>query len=96
MKETQETKELNRISKHLTPAYDRPTARSMLLGTGLVGFVSNTIGISGSISMATFGMRYSLLSRDLIADSIETIASAHHYDSLLIIMGCDPHFAKYV
>ena len=96
MKETKETKELNRISKHLTQAYDRPTARAKLLGASLVGFVFNTIGISGSISMGTFGMRYSLPSRDLIADSIETIASAHHYDGLLTIMGCDPQFARYV
>ncbi len=55
----------------------------------LVGFVSNTIGVSDGISMGTFGMRYSLPSRDLIADSIETIASAQHYDGLITIMGCD-------
>ena len=55
----------------------------------LVGFVSNTIGVSDGISMGTLGMRYSLPSRDLIADSIETIASAQHYDGLITIMGCD-------
>ena len=55
----------------------------------LVGFVSNTIGVSDGISMGTAGMRYSLPSRDLIADSIETIASAQHYDGLVTIMGCD-------
>ena len=55
----------------------------------LVGFVSNTIGVSDGISMGTAGMRYSLPSRDLIADSIESIASAQHYDGLVTIMGCD-------
>jgi dihydroxy-acid dehydratase len=42
----------------------------------MVGFVANTIGVSDGISMGTFGMRYSLPSREIIADSIETIASA--------------------
>ena len=55
----------------------------------MVGFVSNTIGVSDGMSMGTAGMRYSLPSRDLIADSIETIASAQHYDGLVTIMGCD-------
>ncbi|WP_420448743.1 dihydroxy-acid dehydratase [Candidatus Palauibacter sp.] len=55
----------------------------------LIGFVSNTIGVSDGISMGTLGMRYSLPSRDLIADSIETIASAQHYDGVITIMGCD-------
>ena len=55
----------------------------------MVGFVSNTTGVSDGISMGTAGMRYSLPSRDLIADSIETIASAQHYDGLVTIMGCD-------
>ena len=55
----------------------------------MVGFVSNTVGVSDGISMGTAGMRYSLPSRDLIADSIETIASAQHYDGLVTIMGCD-------
>ena len=55
----------------------------------MIGFVSNTIGVSDGISMGTFGMRYSLPSRDLIADSIETIASAQHYDGVITIMGCD-------
>ena len=131
MKETTETKELNRFSKQLTEAYDRPAARAMLFGAGLtesdlalpqvgiigagfegnpcnmhlnelaghvkegvgsaqmVGLRSNTIGVSDGISMGTFGMRYSLPSRELIADSIETITAAQHYDGLITIMGCD-------
>ena len=49
----------------------------------------NTIGVSDGMSMGTFGMRYSLPSRELIADSIETIMSAQHYDGLVCIPGCD-------
>ncbi|WP_419166809.1 dihydroxy-acid dehydratase [Candidatus Palauibacter sp.] len=64
-------------------------AREGVRSSGMIGFVSNTIGVSDGISMGTFGMRYSLPSRDLIADSIETIASAQHYDGLITIMGCD-------
>ncbi len=56
---------------------------------GLVGMRFNTIGVSDGISMGTEGMRYSLPSRDLIADSIETIMGAHWYDGCIIIPGCD-------
>jgi dihydroxy-acid dehydratase len=55
----------------------------------MVGLISNTIGVSDGISMGTFGMRYSLPSREVIADSIETIVSAQHYDGVIAIMGCD-------
>ena len=64
-------------------------ARNGVRSAGMVGFVSNTIGVSDAISMGTFGMRYSLPSREVIADSIETIASAQHYDGVIAIMGCD-------
>ncbi|MYA33461.1 MAG: dihydroxy-acid dehydratase [Gemmatimonadales bacterium] len=64
-------------------------AREGVRSSDMIGFVSNTIGVSDGISMGTFGMRYSLPSRDLIADSIETIASAQHYDGVVTIMGCD-------
>ncbi|WP_425152796.1 dihydroxy-acid dehydratase [Candidatus Palauibacter sp.] len=64
-------------------------AREGVRSSGMIGFVSNTIGVSDGISMGTLGMRYSLPSRDLIADSIETIASAQHYDGLITVMGCD-------
>ncbi|XP_047334653.1 dihydroxy-acid dehydratase, chloroplastic [Impatiens glandulifera] len=56
---------------------------------GLVGFRFNTIGVSDAISMGTTGMRYSLQSRDLIADSIETVMSAQWYDGNISIPGCD-------
>ncbi len=56
---------------------------------GLVGLIFNTIGVSDGMSMGTDGMRYSLVSRDLIADSIETVCGAQYYDSLIAIPGCD-------
>ena len=56
---------------------------------GLVGMRFNTIGVSDGISMGTDGMSYSLQSRDLIADSIETAVAAHWYDALVTIPGCD-------
>lgn len=56
---------------------------------GLVGLNFYTIGVSDGISMGTSGMRYSLVSRDVIADSIETNAGAQWYDSIVAIVGCD-------
>lgn len=55
----------------------------------LVGLIFNTIGVSDGISNGTDGMRYSLVSRDIIADSIETVCSAQYYDGLVAIPGCD-------
>ena len=57
--------------------------------SGLVGYRFNTIGVSDGISMGTAGMSYSLQSRDLIADSIETVMSAQWYDANVSIPGCD-------
>lgn len=56
---------------------------------GMVGMRFNTIGVSDGISMGTSGMRYSLQSRDIIADSIETIMGAQWYDGMIAIPGCD-------
>ncbi|OGT35718.1 MAG: dihydroxy-acid dehydratase [Gammaproteobacteria bacterium RBG_16_51_14] len=56
---------------------------------GMVGMRFNTIGVSDGISMGTDGMSYSLQSRDLIADSIETMMSAHWYDANISLPGCD-------
>ena len=61
-------------------------------GTGqedLVGLIFNTIGVSDGISMGTYGMRYSLPSRDIIADSMETVVQAMNYDGLVTVVGCD-------
>src|SRR3984885_13292540 len=55
----------------------------------LVGLIFHTIGVSDGMSMGTDGMRYSLVSRDVIADSIETIAGAQYYDALISVPGCD-------
>ena len=56
---------------------------------GQVGLVFNTIGVSDGISMGTSGMNYSLASRDIIADSIETVMNAQSYDALISVVGCD-------
>ena len=56
---------------------------------GLVGMRFNTIGVSDGISMGTEGMSYSLQSRDLIADSIETVVAAQWYDAVIALPGCD-------
>ncbi len=56
---------------------------------GQVGLVFNTIGVSDGISMGTSGMNYSLTSRDIIADSIETVMNAQSYDGLVTVVGCD-------
>ncbi|MEM9887916.1 MAG: dihydroxy-acid dehydratase [Bacteroidota bacterium] len=55
----------------------------------LIGLIFHTIGVSDGISMGTSGMRYSLPSRDIIADSIETVASAQWYDAVIAVVGCD-------
>ncbi|HCK52699.1 MAG TPA: dihydroxy-acid dehydratase [Planctomycetaceae bacterium] len=57
--------------------------------SGLIGMRFNTIGVSDGISMGTEGMSYSLQSRDLIADSIETVMGAQWYDGLVTLPGCD-------
>ena len=55
----------------------------------LVGLIFNTIGVSDGISNGTDGMRYSLVSRDIIADSIEAVCGAQYYDALIAVPGCD-------
>ncbi|HEY2882192.1 MAG TPA: dihydroxy-acid dehydratase [Pirellulales bacterium] len=64
-------------------------AREGVLAAGMVGMRFNTIGVSDGISMGTEGMCYSLQSRDLIADSIETVMHAQWYDANIGIPGCD-------
>ena len=60
-----------------------------MAAAGLVGMRFNTVGVSDGIAMGTDGMSYSLQSRDLIADSIETVVGAQWYDALIAIPGCD-------
>jgi dihydroxy-acid dehydratase len=56
---------------------------------GLWGLIFHTIGVSDGIPNGTEGMKYSLPSRDIIADSIETVVNAQHYDAVVSIVGCD-------
>ena len=55
----------------------------------LIGLIFNTIGVSDGISMGTPGMRFSLPSRDIIADSMETVMGGMSYDGMLAVVGCD-------
>ncbi|RNC90335.1 MAG: dihydroxy-acid dehydratase [Allomuricauda sp.] len=71
---------LNDLSKHV---------KEGIHATDLVGLIFNTIGVSDGISMGTYGMRYSLPSRDIIADSMETVVQAMNYDGLVTVVGCD-------
>lgn len=57
--------------------------------SGMNGLIFNTIGISDGITNGTDGMRYSLASREIIADSIEAVCAAHYYDAVITIPGCD-------
>jgi dihydroxy-acid dehydratase len=77
----------NPCNMHLNNlAYD---IKSGVNHAGLIGLIFHTIGVSDGISMGTLGMRFSLPSRDIIADSIETVASAQWYDAIVAVVGCD-------
>jgi dihydroxy-acid dehydratase len=65
------------------------TVKKSVWGNNLVGLIFNTIGVSDGISNGTDGMRYSLVSRDIIADSIEAVCGAQYYDALIALPGCD-------
>ena len=71
---------LNQLSKEI---------KEGIQSSDLVGLIFNTIGVSDGISMGTPGMRFSLPSRDIIADSIETVVQAMSYDALVTVVGCD-------
>jgi dihydroxy-acid dehydratase len=71
---------LNDLSKNI---------KEGILKKDLIALIFNTIGVSDGISMGTQGMRYSLPSRDIIADSIETVVQAMAYDALITVVGCD-------
>jgi dihydroxy-acid dehydratase len=77
----------NTCNMHLNDLAAR--VKEGVVGAGLVGMRFNTIGVSDGISMGTEGMCYSLQSRDLIADSIETVMGAQWYDALVTLPGCD-------
>jgi dihydroxy-acid dehydratase len=77
----------NPCNMHLLELSEK--VKAGVVGSDMVGFRFNTIGVSDGISMGTTGMRYSLQSRDLIADSMETVCSAQWYDGLIALPGCD-------
>ncbi len=77
----------NPCNMHLLKLAER--VKEGVAAAGLVGLRFNTIGVSDGISMGTDGMSFSLQSRDLIADSIETVMSAQWYDANISIPGCD-------
>ncbi|MCC7419395.1 MAG: dihydroxy-acid dehydratase [Planctomycetaceae bacterium] len=77
----------NTCNMHLNGLADE--VKKGVTAADLVGMRFNTIGVSDGISMGTEGMCYSLQSRDLIADSIETVMGAQWYDALVAIPGCD-------
>jgi dihydroxy-acid dehydratase len=79
--------ESNPCNMHLLDLAQR--VKEGVQAAGMVGFRFNTIGVSDGISMGTDGMSYSLQSRDLIADSIETSMAAHWYDANISLPGCD-------
>jgi dihydroxy-acid dehydratase len=77
----------NPCNMHLNVLADR--VKEGVQAVGLVGMRFNTIGVSDGLSMGTDGMSYSLQSRDLIADSIETVMGAQWYDACITLPGCD-------
>lgn len=77
----------NSCNMHLLDLAEK--AKEGVNEAGLIGLRFNTIGVSDGMSMGTEGMSYSLQSRDLIADSIETVMGGQWYDGLLTIPGCD-------
>ena len=63
--------------------------KKSITNESLIGLIFNTIGVSDGITNGTEGMTYSLISREVIADSIETIVKAQYYDGLITVVGCD-------
>ncbi len=77
----------NTCNMHLSQLGD--WVKEGVVAAKLVGWRFNTIGVSDGITNGSPGMRYSLVSREVIADSIETITGAHYYDGLITVAGCD-------
>lgn len=77
----------NPCNKHLLGLGQE--VKASLQNADLIGYQFGTVGVSDGISMGTDGMSYSLQSRDLIADQVETAAGGHHLDGMVVIPGCD-------
>jgi len=69
-------------------AFGRQIKQSLRL-SGIIAYQFGTVGVSDGISMGTRGMLYSLQSRDLIADQVETAAGGHWLDGMVVVPGCD-------
>jgi dihydroxy-acid dehydratase len=76
-----------RCNKHLLGLGQR--VKKSIDSADLIGYQFGVVGVSDGISMGTPGMRYSLQSRDLIADQVETAAGGHHLDGMVVVPGCD-------
>lgn len=76
-----------RCNKHLLGLGQE--IKASLTSSGIIGYQFGTVGVSDGISMGTRGMSYSLQSRDLIADQVETAAGGHHLDGMVVVPGCD-------
>jgi dihydroxyacid dehydratase/phosphogluconate dehydratase len=79
--------QLLRCNKHLLGLGQR--IKKSIDSADLIGYQFGVVGVSDGISMGTPGMRYSLQSRDLIADQVETAAGGHHLDGMVVVPGCD-------
>jgi dihydroxy-acid dehydratase len=77
----------NTCNMHLNKLAEK--VKTSVLQADLVGLIFNTIGVSDGIANGTKGMRYSLVSREIIADSMEAVVQAHYYDALITVTGCD-------
>nr|XP_031859081.1 dihydroxy-acid dehydratase [Kwoniella shandongensis]KAA5526153.1 dihydroxy-acid dehydratase [Kwoniella shandongensis] len=77
----------NPCNRHILALGQR--VKKSLANAGLIGYQFGTVGVSDGISMGTSGMSYSLQSRDLIADQVETAAGGHWLDGMVVIPGCD-------
>ncbi|KAL7415467.1 dihydroxy-acid dehydratase [Mrakia frigida] len=77
----------NPCNRHLLALGQR--VKKSILAADIIGYQFGTVGVSDGISMGTFGMSYSLQSRDLIADQVETAAGGHWLDGMVVIPGCD-------
>ncbi|KAK1231330.1 dihydroxy-acid dehydratase ilv3 [Marasmius sp. AFHP31] len=77
------------LGKHIKDSIAATPPSDARGSAGMIAYQFGTVGVSDGISMGTGGMRYSLQSRDLIADSVETAAGGHHLDAMVAIPGCD-------
>lgn len=76
-----------RCNKHILGLGQR--VKESLTKAGIIGYQFGTVGVSDAISMGTEGMSFSLQSRDLIADQVETAAGGHWLDGMVVVPGCD-------